>query len=105
MARVPLQFTVNGAEQAEFVEEGSLLIDVLRDNAVDSVAREHHIRRPRAIADSRRTDVRGCLAGSADGGSYQLEADSDARADHSSRGLLELLAPRRFVGRQQLQNS
>jgi carbon-monoxide dehydrogenase small subunit len=31
MARVPLQFTVNGAEQAEFVEAGSLLVDVLRD--------------------------------------------------------------------------
>src|SRR5262245_16963623 len=31
MARVPLQFTVNGAEQAEFVEEGALLVDVLRD--------------------------------------------------------------------------
>lgn len=31
MARVPLQFTVNGAEQAEFVEDGALLVDVLRD--------------------------------------------------------------------------
>jgi carbon-monoxide dehydrogenase small subunit len=31
MARVPLQFTVNGSEQAEFVEEGALLVDVLRD--------------------------------------------------------------------------
>jgi carbon-monoxide dehydrogenase small subunit len=31
MARVPLQFTVNGHEQAEFVEDGSLLVDVLRD--------------------------------------------------------------------------
>ena len=31
MARVALQFTVNGAEQAEFVEEGALLVDVLRD--------------------------------------------------------------------------
>ena len=31
MARVPLQFTVNGAEQAEFIEEGALLADVLRD--------------------------------------------------------------------------
>ena len=31
MARVPLQFTVNGAEQAEFVEPGALLVDVLRD--------------------------------------------------------------------------
>jgi carbon-monoxide dehydrogenase small subunit len=31
LARVPLQFTVNGSEQAEFVEEGALLVDVLRD--------------------------------------------------------------------------
>ncbi len=31
MARIPLQFTVNGREQAEFVEDGALLIDVLRD--------------------------------------------------------------------------
>jgi carbon-monoxide dehydrogenase small subunit len=31
MARVPLLFTVNGAEQAEFVEPGAMLIDVLRD--------------------------------------------------------------------------
>jgi carbon-monoxide dehydrogenase small subunit len=31
MARVPLQFTVNGEEQAEFVEAGALLVDVLRD--------------------------------------------------------------------------
>jgi carbon-monoxide dehydrogenase small subunit len=31
MARVPLVFTVNGAEQAEFVEPGALLVDVLRD--------------------------------------------------------------------------
>jgi len=31
MARVPLQFTLNDSEQAEFVEEGALLVDVLRD--------------------------------------------------------------------------
>jgi carbon-monoxide dehydrogenase small subunit len=31
VARVPLQFTVNGAEQAEFIEPGALLVDVLRD--------------------------------------------------------------------------
>ncbi len=31
MARVPLQFTVNGQEQAEFVEPGALLVDVLRE--------------------------------------------------------------------------
>jgi len=31
VARVPIQFTVNGSEQAEFVEEGALLVDVLRD--------------------------------------------------------------------------
>lgn len=31
MGRVPLQFTVNGQEQAEFVESGALLVDVLRD--------------------------------------------------------------------------
>ena len=31
MARVPVQFTVNGEEQAEFVESGALLVDVLRD--------------------------------------------------------------------------
>ena len=31
MPRVPLQFTVNGVEQAEFVESGALLADVLRD--------------------------------------------------------------------------
>ncbi len=31
MARVPLTFTVNGTEQAEFVESGALLADVLRD--------------------------------------------------------------------------
>ena len=31
MARVPLIFTVNGTEQAEFVEPGALLLDVLRD--------------------------------------------------------------------------
>jgi aerobic carbon-monoxide dehydrogenase small subunit len=31
MARVPLTFTVNGAEAAEFVEPGALLVDVLRE--------------------------------------------------------------------------
>jgi carbon-monoxide dehydrogenase small subunit len=31
MARVPVQFTVNGVEQAEFVESGAMLVDVLRD--------------------------------------------------------------------------
>ena len=31
MARVPLQFMVNGEAQAEFVESGALLVDVLRD--------------------------------------------------------------------------
>ncbi|KAB2876813.1 MAG: (2Fe-2S)-binding protein [Bauldia sp.] len=31
MAKVPLVFTVNGAEQAEFVEPGALLVDVLRE--------------------------------------------------------------------------
>jgi aerobic carbon-monoxide dehydrogenase small subunit len=31
MARVPLRFTVNSAEQAEFIEPGALLVDVLRD--------------------------------------------------------------------------
>src|SRR5215470_15021471 len=31
MARIPVQFTVNGAEQGEFVEPGSLLVDLLRD--------------------------------------------------------------------------
>ena len=31
MARIPLQFTVNGVEQAEFVEPCALLVDVLRD--------------------------------------------------------------------------
>ena len=31
MARVPVTFTVNGSEQAEFVEPGALLVDVLRD--------------------------------------------------------------------------
>jgi carbon-monoxide dehydrogenase small subunit len=31
MAKVPVIFTVNGAEQAEFVEPGALLVDLLRD--------------------------------------------------------------------------
>ena len=31
MSRVPLTFIVNGAEQAEFIEDGALLVDVLRD--------------------------------------------------------------------------
>jgi aerobic carbon-monoxide dehydrogenase small subunit len=31
MARVPLQFIVNGQDQAEFVEPGAVLVDVLRD--------------------------------------------------------------------------
>ena len=31
MAKIPLIFTVNGAEQAEFVESGAILADVLRD--------------------------------------------------------------------------
>jgi carbon-monoxide dehydrogenase small subunit len=31
MARVPVTFTVNGAEQAEFVEAGTALLDILRD--------------------------------------------------------------------------
>jgi carbon-monoxide dehydrogenase small subunit len=31
MARVPVTFTVNGAEQAEFVEAGTALVDILRD--------------------------------------------------------------------------
>jgi carbon-monoxide dehydrogenase small subunit len=31
MAKIPVIFTVNGAEQAEFVEPGALLVDLLRD--------------------------------------------------------------------------
>jgi carbon-monoxide dehydrogenase small subunit len=31
MARVPLLFSVNGGEQAEFIEPGAMLIDVLRE--------------------------------------------------------------------------
>lgn len=31
MTKVPVTFTVNGAEQGEFVEPGALLVDVLRD--------------------------------------------------------------------------
>src|SRR5579872_4742260 len=31
MARVPVTFTVNGAEQAEFVEAGTTLVDIVRD--------------------------------------------------------------------------
>jgi carbon-monoxide dehydrogenase small subunit len=31
MARVPLQFSVNGQEQADFVEPGALLVDVIRE--------------------------------------------------------------------------
>ena len=31
MARIPLIFTVNGVEQAEFIEPGALLVDVLRE--------------------------------------------------------------------------
>src|SRR3954451_3517897 len=31
MARVPLTLIVNGAEQAEFIESGAMLIDALRD--------------------------------------------------------------------------
>lgn len=31
MARVPVTLTVNGAEQAEFVESGTTLVDLLRD--------------------------------------------------------------------------
>jgi carbon-monoxide dehydrogenase small subunit len=31
MARVPVTFTVNGAEEGQFVEPGALLVDVLRD--------------------------------------------------------------------------
>jgi len=31
MARVPLTFTVNGSEAAEFIESGAMLADVLRD--------------------------------------------------------------------------
>ena len=31
MARVPLTFTINGAEAGEFIEPGALLADVLRD--------------------------------------------------------------------------
>ena len=31
MARVPVTLTVNGAEQAEFVEAGATLLDILRD--------------------------------------------------------------------------
>jgi aerobic carbon-monoxide dehydrogenase small subunit len=31
MARIPLQLAVNGAEVAEFIEPGALLVDLLRD--------------------------------------------------------------------------
>ncbi len=31
MPRIPVTFTVNGAEQAEFVEAGTALVDILRD--------------------------------------------------------------------------
>jgi aerobic carbon-monoxide dehydrogenase small subunit len=31
MPRIPVTFTVNGAEQAEFVEPGTALVDILRD--------------------------------------------------------------------------
>jgi aerobic carbon-monoxide dehydrogenase small subunit len=34
MPRIPVTFTVNGAEQAEFVEAGTALADILRDKLV-----------------------------------------------------------------------
>jgi len=39
MARVPLQFTINGKEAAEFVESGALLVDVLRDKLALTAAK------------------------------------------------------------------
>jgi carbon-monoxide dehydrogenase small subunit len=35
MAKVPVQFTLNGAERAEFVESGSTLLKALRDKIGD----------------------------------------------------------------------
>jgi carbon-monoxide dehydrogenase small subunit len=31
MARVPVTFTINGAEEGQFIEPGALLVDVIRD--------------------------------------------------------------------------
>jgi len=36
MPKVPIQFTLNGAEQAEFVDSGATLLTVLRDKAGDT---------------------------------------------------------------------
>ncbi|MBB5752739.1 (2Fe-2S)-binding protein [Prosthecomicrobium pneumaticum] len=36
MAKVPVQFTLNGSEKAEFVESGATLLDVLRDKIGDT---------------------------------------------------------------------
>jgi aerobic carbon-monoxide dehydrogenase small subunit len=36
MARVPVQFTLNGQERAEFIESGSTLLSVLRDRMGDT---------------------------------------------------------------------
>lgn len=39
MAKVPVQFTLNGAEQAQFVESGATLLSVLRDRVGDHSAK------------------------------------------------------------------
>lgn len=36
MAKVPVQFTLNGSERAEFVESGATLLNVLRDRMGDT---------------------------------------------------------------------
>jgi carbon-monoxide dehydrogenase small subunit len=36
MAKVPVQFTLNGSEKAEFVESGTTLLNVLRDKIGDT---------------------------------------------------------------------
>ena len=46
MARVPVTFTVNGAEQAEFVEAGTALVDILRER----IRRDERIEKERLAA-------------------------------------------------------
>jgi len=36
MAKVPIQFTLNGSEKAEFVESGATLLNALRDKVGDT---------------------------------------------------------------------
>ena len=58
MAKVPVQFTLNGEEKAEFVDSGATLIRVLRDKLGDTSPKGGCRGRGGGAADHRRQSQR-----------------------------------------------